>query len=318
MPRPPAAHPRAAPAADPAADLVAPGTHAARFLAAVRGRAVGGAELRGVLGTDETQVSRTGRRLLDAGLVTRRKVGRQVWWELSPRGERAIAAADGPPRRPPWVDDSGLPGTTVEWWRELQRTAWRAPAGGHDSGDPVGDRILGATLELHVANGILETTWPQIATRAGVPVAEVADRYATVEDLVPACGAVATRHLHMPPPEDAASLFAGQDARERLETLVAIVFGLHDRAAPAVARLRNDAGALPVLGRAHQVFEESLDGVIAAALGALPDPATLALVRALTDVPVWRAVRAGDLGDEVAVAALAGALAGRPAGVARG
>jgi AcrR family transcriptional regulator len=318
MPRPQAAQPPSA----PGGDLVAPGTHAARFLAALHGRAVGGAELRGVLGTDETQVSRTGRRLLDAGLVTRRKVGRQVWWELSPRGERAIAAADpaaaAPPRRPPWVDETGLPGTTVDWWRELQRTAWRAPAGGHDSGDPVGDRILGATLELHLANGILETTWPQIAARAGVPVAEVADRYPTVEDLVPACGALAARHLAMPPPEEAASLFSGQDAHERLETLVAIVFGLHDRAAPTVARLRNDAGALPVLARARQAFEESLDGVIAAALGALPDPATLALVRALTDVPVWRAVRAGDLGNEVAVAALAGALAGRPAGVARG
>src|SRR3954463_6886673 len=57
---------------------VAQGTQAHDFLLALDGSPqLGSAELRSLLATDETQVSRTGRRLLESGLVTRRKVGRQ-------------------------------------------------------------------------------------------------------------------------------------------------------------------------------------------------------------------------------------------------
>src|SRR5262245_24341889 len=57
---------------------VAEGTQAHDFLGALEGPPhLGSAELRRLLETDETQVSRTGRRLLESGLVTRRKVGRQ-------------------------------------------------------------------------------------------------------------------------------------------------------------------------------------------------------------------------------------------------
>src|SRR4051794_38051003 len=63
---------------------VAHGTRPWRFLSALEeaGR-LGSSELRERLATDETQVSRTGRRLLEAGLVIRRKAGRQVFWELT-------------------------------------------------------------------------------------------------------------------------------------------------------------------------------------------------------------------------------------------
>jgi hypothetical protein len=149
-------------------------------------------------------------------------------------------------------------------------------------------------------------------------VTAVSDRFATVEDLVPACGDLAMRHMHMPPPEEAPSLFAGQSDRERLETLVALLFDLYDRAAPLIERLRSEADALPVLGHGRAAFEEVLDGLVAGALGAPPDPRTLALVRALTGMPVWRAVRTAGTDDAAAVAALAAALEVWPAGVPRG
>src|SRR5262245_55809084 len=81
----------------PSASGVAGGTQAHDFLAALDGSPqVGSTELRRLLETDETQVSRTGRRLLDSGLVTRQKVGRQVFWQLSPRGRRALEQTPEP------------------------------------------------------------------------------------------------------------------------------------------------------------------------------------------------------------------------------
>ena len=76
---------------------MARGTQAHDFLSVLDGSPqLGSAELRRLLEIDETQVSRTGRRLLESGLVTRRKVGRQVFWQLTPRGERALERSARP------------------------------------------------------------------------------------------------------------------------------------------------------------------------------------------------------------------------------
>src|SRR3954449_8087703 len=76
------------------------GTQAHDFLRVLDGSPrLGSAELRRLLEVDETQVSRTGRRLLDSGLVSRRKVGRQVFWDLTPRGRRALEEVPDPPPR---------------------------------------------------------------------------------------------------------------------------------------------------------------------------------------------------------------------------
>src|SRR4029079_10966112 len=79
-------------------DAAAPaGTQARRFLEALRQDSqVGSRELQATLGVDETQVSRSGRRLLADGLVTKRKLGRQVFWGLTPRGRRALDAPGRP------------------------------------------------------------------------------------------------------------------------------------------------------------------------------------------------------------------------------
>src|SRR6476661_8857006 len=70
------------------------GSQAHSFLRALeRSAPVGSSELRDLLATDETQVSRTGRKLLEGGLVARRKTGRQVFWELTPRGRAALEQA---------------------------------------------------------------------------------------------------------------------------------------------------------------------------------------------------------------------------------
>lgn len=68
-----------------------PGGHAARFLVAVARRpGLSNRQLAAELGTDETEISRVGRRLLSAGVVWRRKEWRHNAWDLTPRGRRYL------------------------------------------------------------------------------------------------------------------------------------------------------------------------------------------------------------------------------------
>ncbi|MGW2891578.1 ROK family protein [Streptomyces griseoruber] len=50
-------------------------------------------------GMDETQVSRTGAQLVKLGLVTKRKIGRRNFWDVSPRGRGVLRNAKGLEKR---------------------------------------------------------------------------------------------------------------------------------------------------------------------------------------------------------------------------
>ena len=285
-------------------ELVAQGTQAWRFLSALRDGGQGSGDLQVLLGVDDTQVSRTGRRLLDAGLVTRRKLGRRVSWDLSPRGRTALESAAGSPRRR--AVEPGDPGADVDWWREVIRNAWRAP--GHDSGDPVRDRILDAAHDLHVERGVLETTWQSIADTAGVPIAEVDSRFPTVEDLVPACGGLSVSRVQLPPPEQAGELFEGMDPDERLHALVDKLFDIYDHGARSLRTMLRESERLPMIAHCRTAFEEARDALIAAALAPDGDPGSVELVRALTDLGAWEGYRAAGVPDEDVPDVLAAAL----------
>jgi AcrR family transcriptional regulator len=282
------------------------GTQAWRFLSELAETSpLGSGELRERLGTDETQVSRTGRRLREAGLTERRKVGRSVAWELTPVGARALAGGEDPPRRggAPRADEPG----GVEWWSDLMRRAWVAPPGDeHEpSGDPERDRIVNAARRLHMRNGVLATTWPEIAEDAGVPVAAVSEHFPALEDLVPACGGLSWRHLRFPPPDVAGELFAGQELEERLRLLVERIFDVYARAAPNLELLRREGPRLLVLGNARDTLEAALDALIVAAAG---DERAIPLVRELAGLRVWRALGDAGIEGDAAVEVVAGAL----------
>ena len=69
------------------------GTYAHRILQAIaQDPGISNSELRERLGVDETEISRTGRRLREAGLATRRRFGTMNSWTLSPVGERLLEA----------------------------------------------------------------------------------------------------------------------------------------------------------------------------------------------------------------------------------
>jgi hypothetical protein len=68
-----------------------PNGYARRFLeAAAEQPGISNTELAERLATDATEVSRVGRRLVENGLATKRKLGRRNHWEITPRGAQAV------------------------------------------------------------------------------------------------------------------------------------------------------------------------------------------------------------------------------------
>ena len=271
----------------PSRAAVAHGTQAHDFLRVLEASPqLGSAELRRLLETDETQVSRTGRRLLESGLVTRRKLGRQVFWQLTPRGRRAFEEAPAPRRSP----NSGF-------WQEALRRGFEA-AYGDEPGeprrvDPTRERIIECTLDLHTSRGIQATTWPEIADRAGVPVETVEALFPTPDDLIRSCGQHLMESLQFPPADRAPGVFTGASSEnERIRRLVEMLFGAYERGADGITTGRRERKDLPLVDESMEELDNSFDALVLEALRPKRlDRSSVAALRALTDLEVWRALR---------------------------
>jgi AcrR family transcriptional regulator len=270
----------------PTPAAVAEGTQAHEFLRALDGSpSLGSAQLQQCLEVDETQVSRSGRRLLESGLVTRSKVGRQVFWQLTPRGRRALE--DTPARRR---------STGTDFWREALRRGFEAARGDEPGAprevDPTRERIVKSTLELHTSQGVQATTTPQIAELAGLPVETIEALFPTQDDLVRGCGQHIMESLQVPPVELAPRVFTGAASEhERIHRMVETVFGAYERGAGAIAAGRRER-EVALVDESMQELDNSFDALVLEALRPnRPGASSVAALRALTDLEVWRALR---------------------------
>jgi AcrR family transcriptional regulator len=298
----------------PSPAAVAQGTQAHDFLSVLDGSAqLGSPELRRLLEIDETQVSRTGRRLLESGLVTRCKVGRQVFWQLTPRGRRALEEAPAPQRS-----------RNSEFWQEALRRGFDA-AYGDEPGEPrkvepTRERIIECSLELHTTRGIQATTWPEIAAKAGVPVETVEALFPTLDDLARGCGQHVMESLRLPPHDRAPEVFAGASSEhERIHRLVETFFGVYERGADGITAGRRERKDVPAVDESMEELDNTLDALVVEALRPLrPDSSSVTSLRALTDLEVWRTLRDQGATPEAAVdqasAAVERWLEARPAG----
>ena len=281
----------------PSGGAVAQGTQAHEFLQVLEGSTqLGSAELRRLLEIDETQVSRTGRRLLERGLATRHKVGRQVFWQLTPRGQRALEEAPAPQRSP-----------SSEFWQEALRRGFEA-ASGDEPGeprevDPTRERIIESALELHGRQGIRATTWPEIADKAGVPVETVQELFPTLDDLARSCGQHFMESLQLPPADRAPEVFADASSEnERIRRLVGTLFGVYERGADGISVGRRERKDVPAADESMEELDSSFDALVVEALRPLhPDSSSVASLRALTDLEVWRTLRHQGATPEAAV-----------------
>jgi AcrR family transcriptional regulator len=150
-------------------------------------------------------------------------------------------------------------------------------------------RILEATMQLHGKQGILATSWEDIAQRAGVSLATVYRHFPSVNELVPACGELTDAYIQPPTPDDASSLFAGAATlAERIARLVGELSAFYERAEPAFIGVRREAHLLEPLREWLAERDRAHEALVREALRP-SDPAESAIqvVQALTGFPVW-------------------------------
>jgi AcrR family transcriptional regulator len=148
-------------------------------------------------------------------------------------------------------------------------------------------RIVEATSRLHAERGIAGTSMKDIAERAGVSVGTVYHHFPTYPDAIAACGAYTAEQV--PAPTEA--IYDGAATRrERIERLVEALFDYYERI-PALASVRRDRHVAEVL---NAVVDQEADNrltLAARAIGARKRDRQSALVAALVDLDVYRALR---------------------------
>jgi AcrR family transcriptional regulator len=159
-----------------------------------------------------------------------------------------------------------------------------------EAADETRRRIVEATVRLHAERGIADTSMKDIAERAGVSVGTVYHHFPTYPDAIAACGAHVAEHA--PAPTEA--IFEGATSRaERVGRLADALFAYYERV-PALASVRRDrhlAGSLEQF--VEQEAENRLE-LTARAIGARKRDRRTALVAALVDLDVYRALRRQD------------------------
>lgn len=171
-------------------------------------------------------------------------------------------------------------------------------------------RILQATMAAHSEQGILDTSFQDVARRADVALGTVYRHFPTLEDLVGECGRATIERLELPDAKRAAELFAGvRSKRARIRTLTATLADIYRRGAIAFVRGREARDALPQVARGHDQVEGTIDLLVVQALAPFHvDDDRRRTVRALLDARFWLMLLERGLGEDEAERALQGVV----------
>jgi len=174
------------------------------------------------------------------------------------------------------------------------------------------EKVLSAAREVFSEHG-RDAQMDDVARRAGVGVGTVYRHFPSLDELVPACGAVSLELAALPDPAGAPALFEGlATPAERIARLVEEAHGIYGRAAKEMQVTRREPDAHPTVAEANEAFETTLSALVDAAVAPfeLP-PAERALVRAMIDLDTWEALRAAGLDPAAASAAVSEMLTAR-------
>ncbi len=157
-------------------------------------------------------------------------------------------------------------------------------------------RIVEAAMALHAEQGVLATSYEQIAERAGTAPATVYRHFPTLADLLPACAR--SIHVLQPvSPQLTADLFRGLERpSSRLEVLVQGTCECYERDGAWLRAARHEEHVLKPLEELARRHRENLALLVRAALeGTNASERTARVLAALIDFPVWEALQAAGL-----------------------
>lgn len=162
-------------------------------------------------------------------------------------------------------------------------------------------RIVEATMALHNEQGILATSWEDIARRADVAVATVYRHFPSLAELAPACGELVEATIRPPTPALGPTLFAHRPAlTDRVQRLVQELCAFYERGAASLTSARRDSHQLPPVQAWLDSLAMTREFLVREALQpAAPDAQTIQIVTALTDFPVWQALHEREVSKEV-------------------
>lgn len=173
------------------------------------------------------------------------------------------------------------------------------------------ERIAAATAELHEEKGVAKTTVAEIARRAGVTRVTVYNHFADLSELLPACAAhYDDRH----PAPDFERALAEPDPRERVRSLLAMLYGWYRETEPMYAKLFSDRSAVPDLDRfLSENFDRMQADLAAGLLDGFADRngrqrQTGALILLALDFWTWSRLSREGLDDEAAAELMASAV----------
>ena len=161
------------------------------------------------------------------------------------------------------------------------------------------ERIVAATMELHMEVGPALTTVAEVARRAGVQRLTVYNHFPDDAELFGACQAH-WMQLHPLPDFDAA--LAADDPAERVRTTLRGYYRWYRETEPMARNIQRDRGAVPALDslmrRTADARLDQLADMLAAGLGAGLE--RRALIRLAFDFWTWRRLSREGLDDETA------------------
>lgn len=180
------------------------------------------------------------------------------------------------------------------------------------------EKIVRATVELHVEQGVATTTYLDVAARAGVGAATVYRHFPTLESLVMACGEHVWSAIEPLDPEAAPVAFEGLGTRaERLRRLVEELDGFYQRAEAPLWSAVRDQDRVAALAQFLAEVGKGIGAFVAGALQEDQGSERVRIATAIVDFTVWRALSATGLGNpekqDILVAIIGAALDRTPA-----
>lgn len=152
-------------------------------------------------------------------------------------------------------------------------------------------RIVEAAKVLHADQGVVATSWEDIAAGAGLSTATVYRHFPGLAELIPACAQSVFDLIKPPTAGEAAVRFSALgSAAKRLEHLVRESCRCYREGEGWLHAAHRERDFVPSLDQALVVIEDSLEVLVAAAVGEKVSPKDHSELVVLCDFPFWKSL----------------------------
>jgi AcrR family transcriptional regulator len=151
--------------------------------------------------------------------------------------------------------------------------------------------LVHAAMRLHETQGVLPTSWDDIAAAAGVSTATAYRHFPSLAELVPACARVVFDIIGPPTVEEASVQFATMaDAADRFEHLARESCHCYRRGEGWLHAAHRERDFVPELDRALTLIQDTLHVLVDAAAGRRPTRQQHAALFTVCDFPFWKSL----------------------------